>query len=159
MAQLSHRYITTGKTITLTRRTFVSQVTSLLLNMRSRFVIASLPRYCQYPSNSEGYCISVSFHKSIDQHIKCNFLTGLLGTKNHPGRCKYISEHDREVLCPQSILTNSVLEIIYHLAWSFNQLINTLLLLSLLIKEFLWLIFLTCYSSTPHYKKLSKTKH
>ena len=39
MVQLSHLYPTTGKTITLTLRTFVSKVVSLLLNMLSRFVI------------------------------------------------------------------------------------------------------------------------
>ena len=44
MVQLSHPYMTTGKTIALTRRTFVSKVVSLLLNMLSRFVIAFLPR-------------------------------------------------------------------------------------------------------------------
>ena len=42
--QLSHRYMTTGKTIALTRWTFVSKVTSLLFNMLSSFVIAFLPR-------------------------------------------------------------------------------------------------------------------
>ena len=42
--QLSHLYMTTGKTIALTRRTFVSKVTSLLFNVLSRFVIAFLPR-------------------------------------------------------------------------------------------------------------------
>ncbi len=42
--QLSHPYMTTGKTIALTRRTFVGKVMSLLLNMLSRFVIAFLPR-------------------------------------------------------------------------------------------------------------------
>ena len=44
MIQLSHPYMTTGKTIALTRQTFVSKVTSLLFNMLSRFVIAFLPR-------------------------------------------------------------------------------------------------------------------
>ena len=44
MVQLSHPYMTTGKTIALTRRTFVCKVISLLLNMLSRFVIAILPR-------------------------------------------------------------------------------------------------------------------
>ena len=42
--QLSHPYMTTGKTIALTRRTFVGKVMSLLLNMRSRLVITFLPR-------------------------------------------------------------------------------------------------------------------
>ena len=38
IAQLSHSYMTTGKTIALTRWTFVGKVMSLLLNMLSRFV-------------------------------------------------------------------------------------------------------------------------
>ena len=42
--QLSHPYMTTGKTIAFTRQTFVSKATSLLFNMLSRFVIAFLPR-------------------------------------------------------------------------------------------------------------------
>ena len=42
--QLSHPYMTTGKTMALTRRTFVSKVMSLLFNMLSRLVIAFLPR-------------------------------------------------------------------------------------------------------------------
>src|SRR5574337_559543 len=42
--QLSNPYMTTGKTIALTRRTFVGKVTSLLLNMLSRLVIILLPR-------------------------------------------------------------------------------------------------------------------
>ena len=42
--QLSHPYMTTGKTITLTRWTFVGKVMSLLLNMLSRLVITFLPR-------------------------------------------------------------------------------------------------------------------
>ena len=44
MVQLSHPYMTTGKTIALTRRTFVGKVLSLLLNMLSRVVIAFLLR-------------------------------------------------------------------------------------------------------------------
>ena len=42
--QLSHPFMTTGKTIALTRWTFVGKVTSLLLNMLSRLVITFLPR-------------------------------------------------------------------------------------------------------------------
>ena len=42
--QRSHPYITTRKTIALTRRTFVGKVMSLLLNMLSRLVITLLPR-------------------------------------------------------------------------------------------------------------------
>ena len=44
MVQLSHPYMTTGKTIALTIWTFVSKVMSLLFNMLSRFLIAFLSR-------------------------------------------------------------------------------------------------------------------
>ena len=44
IVQLSHPYMTTGKTIALTRWTFVGKVMSLLLNMLSRLVITFLPR-------------------------------------------------------------------------------------------------------------------
>ena len=42
--QLSHPYMTSGKTIALTRQTLVGRVMSLLLNMLSRFIISFLPR-------------------------------------------------------------------------------------------------------------------
>ena len=44
IVQISHPYMTTGKNIALTRRTFVGKVMSLLLNMLSRLVIIFLPR-------------------------------------------------------------------------------------------------------------------
>ena len=44
IVQLSYPYMTTGKTIALTRQTFVGKVTSLLFNMLSSFVITFLPR-------------------------------------------------------------------------------------------------------------------
>ena len=44
IVQLSHSYMTTGKTIALTRWTFVDKVMSLLFNMLSRLVITFLPR-------------------------------------------------------------------------------------------------------------------
>ena len=44
IVQLSHPYMTTGKTIALTRQTFVSKVMSLVFNMLSRLVITFLPR-------------------------------------------------------------------------------------------------------------------
>ena len=61
IVQLSHPYLTTGKTIALTRWTFVGKVMSLLLNMLSRLVIAFLPRskhllisWLQSPSAVDG---------------------------------------------------------------------------------------------------------
>ena len=57
--QLSHPYMTTGKTVALTRRTFVGKVMSLLFNMLSRLVMTFLPRskhllisWLQSPLNS-----------------------------------------------------------------------------------------------------------
>ena len=44
IVQLSHPYMTTGKTTALTRQTFVGKVMSLLFNMLSRLVITFLPR-------------------------------------------------------------------------------------------------------------------
>ena len=61
IVQISHPYMTTGKTIALTRQTLVSKVMSLLLNMLSRLVITFLPRskcllisWLQSPSYSQG---------------------------------------------------------------------------------------------------------
>ena len=58
MVQLSHPYMTTGKTIALTRQTFVGKVMSLLFNMLSKLAITFLPRskrllisWLQSPSN------------------------------------------------------------------------------------------------------------
>ena len=53
--QLSHAYMTTGKTRALTRWTFVHKVMSLLFNMLSRLVIAFLPR---------SKCLSISWLQS-----------------------------------------------------------------------------------------------
>ena len=55
IVQLSNPYMTTGKTIALTRRTFVGKVTSLLFNMLSRLVITFLPR---------GKCLLTSWLQS-----------------------------------------------------------------------------------------------
>ena len=44
IVQLSHPYMTTGKSIALTRQTFVGKVMSLLFNMLSRLAIAFLPK-------------------------------------------------------------------------------------------------------------------
>ena len=50
MIQLSHPYMTTGKSIALTTQTLVRKVMSLLCNMLSRFVIAFLPRSKSNPA-------------------------------------------------------------------------------------------------------------
>ena len=53
MIQLSHPYITTGKTTALSICTYISKVISLLFNMLSRFVMAFLPRW-DFPGGSDG---------------------------------------------------------------------------------------------------------
>ena len=58
IVQLSHPYMTTGKTIALTMWTFVSKVMSLLFNMLSRFLIAFLPR---------SKCLLISQLQSLEQ--------------------------------------------------------------------------------------------
>ena len=61
IVQLSHPYMTTGKTIALTRWTFVGKVMSLLFNILSRLIITFLPRNkhllpkCQYPPRNLKY--------------------------------------------------------------------------------------------------------
>ena len=70
--QLSHPYMTTGKTIALTRRTFVGKVMSLLLNLLSRLVITFLPRskhllisWLQSPSAIDLSSVSHDFFQLI----------------------------------------------------------------------------------------------
>ena len=63
-AQLSHPYMTTGKTIALTRRTFVGKVMSLLFNMLARLVVTFLPR-------SKRLLISWLQSPSAVHYLKC----------------------------------------------------------------------------------------
>ena len=71
MVQLSHPYMTIGKTIALTSRIIVGKVMSLLFNMRSRLVIAFLPR---------SKCLLISWLQSpsavILERKKIKSLTG-----------------------------------------------------------------------------------
>ena len=60
IVQLSHPYMTTGKTIALTRWTFISKVMSLLFNMLSRLVIAFLPR---------SKCLLISWLQSASAEV------------------------------------------------------------------------------------------
>ena len=59
MVQLSHPYMTTGKAIDLTIRTFVGKVMSLLFNMLSRFIIAFLPRSSVQFSSVAQLCLTL----------------------------------------------------------------------------------------------------
>ena len=66
MVQFSHPYVTTGKTIALTRWIFVGKVASLLFNTLSRFVIAFFPR-----SSTAWYFLYVESEK---KKKKANFI-------------------------------------------------------------------------------------
>ena len=75
--QLSHPYMTTGKTIALTRRTFVDKVMSLLLNMLSRLVITFLPRSKQASFNFMA-AVTICSDFGAPQNKVCHF-TGWAG--------------------------------------------------------------------------------
>ena len=78
--QLSHPYMTTGKTIALTRWTFVGKVMSLLLNMLSRLVITFLPR---------SQCLLISWLQSPSAaileptKIKCDIVSTVSPSISH----------------------------------------------------------------------------
>ena len=80
MVQLTHPYMTTGKTIALTRRTFVGKVMSLLLNMLSRLVTAFLPRskcLFQWVISSHQVAKVLEFqlqHQSFQRIFRTDFL-------------------------------------------------------------------------------------
>ena len=86
MAHLSHPYMTTGKTIALTRQIFVDRVISLLFNMLSRLVITSLmysfshlePVCCSMSSSNCSFLTYIQISQEADQvvwysHIFQNF--------------------------------------------------------------------------------------
>ena len=66
MVQLSHLYMTTGKTKTLTLWTFVGKVISLIFNVLSRFVVAVFPR----SKLSFNFVAAVNAHSDIGALIK-----------------------------------------------------------------------------------------
>ena len=76
MVQLSHLYMTTGKTTALTLWTFVSKVMSLLFNRLSKFVIAFLPRskHISYLVSNSALCWLFFFQRS---YIIYNYLSSL----------------------------------------------------------------------------------
>ena len=71
MLQLSHPYMTTGKTVALIRRTFVGRVMSLLLNTLSQFVQASFKFMASVTVHSEIKSVTAStFSPSLAQMVK-----------------------------------------------------------------------------------------
>ena len=85
--QLSHPYMITGKTIALTRQTFVDKVMSLLFNMLSKLVITFLPR---------SMCLLISWlHMRWPKYWSFSF--SIIPSKEHPGlisRMDWLSPRD-----------------------------------------------------------------
>ena len=89
IVQLSHPYMTTGKTIALTRWTFVGKVMSLLFNMLSRSVIAFLPRskrlnfmaavtiYSDFGPPKKKVCHCFPIYLSQSDGTRCHYLSVL----------------------------------------------------------------------------------
>ena len=86
--QLSHPYITTGKTVALTRRTFVGKVTSLLLNMLSRLLITFLPRskrlLISWLQSSSAVILEPQKLKSDNFHCFSSILLEVMGPDQLP---------------------------------------------------------------------------
>ena len=114
IVQLSHPYTTTGKTIALTRRTFVGKVMSLVFNMLSRLVIAFLPRSKRLliswlqstsavifgaPQNKVCHCFHCSFAEGSSLSFRLDspdtgpWRVGL-GSSNVLRKCSYIGREE-----------------------------------------------------------------
>ena len=72
--QLSHPYMTTGKTIALTRQTFVGKVISLLLNMLSRLVITFLPVRPRNPTARHTHRGNLNWKRHVYPSVHCSTL-------------------------------------------------------------------------------------
>ena len=102
IVQLSHPYMTTGKTIGLTRRTFVSKVTSLLFNMLSRLVIKC--SYCKLgctlginPGGEHGNALQYSCPQNpIDRGAWWAIVHGVIKSWT---RLKWLSMHISYKMC------------------------------------------------------------
>ena len=91
IVQLSHPYMTTGKTVALTRWTFVSKIMSLLFNMLSRFVIAFLPR---------SKCLLISWLQSPSALIlEPQKIKSVTVSTVSPSICHKVMGPDAMILC------------------------------------------------------------
>ena len=90
MVQLSHPYMTTRKTIALTRQTFVSKVMPQLFNMLSRLAIAFLPR---------SKCLIISWLQSLSAVIlESKKIKSLTVSIVSPSTCHEVIELDATIL-------------------------------------------------------------
>ena len=92
MVQLAHPYMTTGKNLALTKRTFVGKVMSLLVNMLSRLVIAFLPRskhlLISWLQSSSAVILQPKKIKSVNEYWNgaSSLLQGIVPTQGlNPG--------------------------------------------------------------------------
>ena len=91
MVQLSHLYMTTGKTIALTRQNFVGKVMSLLFNMLSKLVIIFLPRSKRFFNFMHAITICSDFR--TPQKIKSVTVSTIF-----PSICHEVMRHDAMIL-------------------------------------------------------------
>ena len=90
IVQLSHAYMTTEKSITLTRRTFVGKVMSLLFDMLSRLVLAFLPR---------SKCLLISWLQSPSAVIlEPSKIKSVTVSTVYPSICHEVMEPDAMIL-------------------------------------------------------------
>ena len=87
MVQLSHPYVTTGKTIDLTRQTFVGKMMFLFFNMLSRFVIAFLPNSKAYycfgnPMNTMKRQKDMTLKDELPRSVNVQYATGEVWRNN-----------------------------------------------------------------------------
>ena len=103
MAQLSHPYMTTGKTVALTRRTFVDKVMPLLFNMLSRLIITFLPRSLVQFSRS---LMSDSVTPWIAAHQASLSISNSESTQTHVHWVSDAVQSSHPLLSPSSLALN-----------------------------------------------------
>ena len=112
IVQLSHPYTTIGKTIALTRWTFVSEVMSLLFNMLSRFVMAFLPM--ETVIELEPYMEQQTVSKLGKEYIKAVYCHPVYLTHMQSTSCEMLNwmNHKLESKMPGEISTTSDMQMI-----------------------------------------------
>ena len=107
IVQLSHLYMATGKTIALTRQTFVGKVMSLLFNMLSRMVIAFLPR-------SKGLLVSWLQSPSV-VILECKKIKSVTVSAVSPPICHEVMGPDAMILVFWMLSFKPAFSLLFHL--------------------------------------------
>ena len=106
IVQLSHPYMTTGKTIALTKLTFVGKVMSLLFNMLSRLVIAFLPR---------SKCLLISWLQSPSAVIlEPKKIKSLTVSIVSPSICHEVMGLDAMILVSECWILSQLFTLLFH---------------------------------------------